>query len=131
MTKRFRQLRGYRYLALYLWRRTTQEAIDDVSQEICQGELFGLLGEKGAGRTTLIRMLSTTLVRRQDRPTTSSFGIATTRRAPQARGVAPAAPAISSRRFQGMIRITSGRTSARCSGAKMGMCVPGVNRPCL
>jgi len=62
LTKRFRQLRGYRDLALYPWRSSTRIAVDDVSLEIAQGELFGLLGENGAGKTTLIRMLSTTLV---------------------------------------------------------------------
>lgn len=62
LTKRFRQLRGYRDLALYPWRQTTQLAVDDVSLQIRQGELFGVLGENGAGKTTLIRMLSTTLV---------------------------------------------------------------------
>lgn len=62
LTKRFRQLRGYRDLALYPWRQSTQTAVDDVLLEIRQGELFGLLGENGAGKTTLIRMLSTTLL---------------------------------------------------------------------
>lgn len=62
LTKGFRQLRGYRDLALYPWRRSSRIAVDDVSLEIRQGELFGLLGENGAGKTTLIRMLSTTLV---------------------------------------------------------------------
>jgi ABC-2 type transport system ATP-binding protein len=62
LTKRFRQLRGYRDLALYPWRQSTRVAVDDIDLEIEQGELFGLLGENGAGKTTLIRMLSTTLI---------------------------------------------------------------------
>jgi ABC-2 type transport system ATP-binding protein len=62
LTKRFRQLRGYRDLALYPLRRSTDVAVEEVTLQIAQGELFGLLGENGAGKTTLIRMLSTTLL---------------------------------------------------------------------
>jgi ABC-2 type transport system ATP-binding protein len=62
LTKRFRQLVGYRDLVLYPWRRRSHLAVDDISFQIGEGELFGLLGENGAGKTTLIRMLSTTLV---------------------------------------------------------------------
>lgn len=36
-------------------------AVDNVSLEIEQGELFGLLGTNGAGKTTIIKMLSTLL----------------------------------------------------------------------
>jgi ABC-2 type transport system ATP-binding protein len=32
-------------------------AVDDVSLEIAQGELFGVLGPNGSGKTTLLRML--------------------------------------------------------------------------
>lgn len=62
LTKRFRQLRGYRDLVLYPWRRSSVLAVDAVSLDVRQGELFGLLGENGAGKTTLIRMLTTTLM---------------------------------------------------------------------
>lgn len=36
-------------------------AVKDVSFEVRQGEVFGLLGENGAGKTTTLRMLSTIL----------------------------------------------------------------------
>lgn len=36
-------------------------AVDNISLEIEQGELFGLLGTNGAGKTTIIKMLSTLL----------------------------------------------------------------------
>ena len=39
--------------------------------------------------------------------------------------------AISRARFHGRITIASGRVSAIRSGGSIGMCVPGVNRPCL
>jgi len=61
LTKQFRQLKGYRDLVLYPWRRSSHLAVDEISLDIAQGELFGLLGENGAGKTTLIRMLTTTL----------------------------------------------------------------------
>jgi ABC-2 type transport system ATP-binding protein len=71
LTKRFRQLRSYRDLALYPWRRPARVAVEDVTLRIGQGELFGLLGENGAGKTTLIRMLCTMLL-----PTSGSARVA-------------------------------------------------------
>ena len=34
-------------------------AVDNVSLDICEGEVFGLLGQNGAGKTTIIHMLAT------------------------------------------------------------------------
>ena len=62
LTKRFRQLNGYRDLVTYPWRRPSTIAVDSVSIRVREGELFGVLGENGAGKTTLLRMLSTTLL---------------------------------------------------------------------
>jgi len=36
-------------------------AVDDISFDVAQGELFGLIGPDGAGKTTLFRMLTTLL----------------------------------------------------------------------
>ncbi len=36
-------------------------AVDKVSLDIAQGELFGLLGPNGAGKTTLVKTLATLL----------------------------------------------------------------------
>ena len=62
LTKRFRRLGGYRDLLLYRLRPEEHLAVDELSFHVAQGELFGLLGENGAGKTTVIRMLATTLL---------------------------------------------------------------------
>jgi ABC-2 type transport system ATP-binding protein len=53
------------------FRRRERAAVDAVSLRVERGELFGLLGRSGAGKTTLIRMLSTGLV-----PTSGSARVA-------------------------------------------------------
>lgn len=75
LTKRFRQLRGYRDLVLYPWRRPTEVAVDGVTLSVGEGQLFGLLGENGAGKTTLIRMLSTTLLPTSGRATVAGHDV--------------------------------------------------------
>src|SRR5579862_3728125 len=46
------------------------KAVDDVSFEVQQGEIFAFLGPNGAGKTTTIKMLTTLL-----RPTSGSLSI--------------------------------------------------------
>jgi len=45
-------------------RRKTKEviAVDGISFDVGQGELFGLLGPNGAGKTTTVKMLATLLI---------------------------------------------------------------------
>lgn len=47
-----------------VFRQTVKEiqAVQDVSFEIRQGELFGLVGPNGAGKTTTVKMLTTLLI---------------------------------------------------------------------
>ena len=38
------------------------KAVDDVSFEVAKGELFGLIGPDGAGKTSIFRILTTLLL---------------------------------------------------------------------
>lgn len=58
LTKRFSQAQDYRAL-LRFRRREDLTAVDSVTLQIREGELFGLLGPNGAGKTTLVKMLCT------------------------------------------------------------------------
>lgn len=51
-------------------KRTKVEAVKDVSLEIRKGQIIGLLGINGAGKTTMIKMLSTLLL-----PTAGSISV--------------------------------------------------------
>ncbi|MAJ23380.1 MAG: ABC transporter [Candidatus Pelagibacter sp. TMED64] len=41
----------------------TEKALDNISLEIKQGEIFGLLGQNGAGKTTFLNILSGTVIK--------------------------------------------------------------------
>jgi len=61
LTKRFSQSQNYR--ALFRFRRQEDlTAVNSVTLQIREGELFGLLGPNGAGKTTLIKMLCTLIL---------------------------------------------------------------------
>ena len=62
LTKRFRELRSYRDIVRYPWRTAEKVAVDGISITVGSGEVFGVLGQNGAGKTTFIRMLSTSLL---------------------------------------------------------------------
>jgi ABC-2 type transport system ATP-binding protein len=61
LTKRFSQATSYRAL-LRPFRREGILAVDRVSLQVGEGELFGLLGPNGAGKTTLVKMLCTLIL---------------------------------------------------------------------
>lgn len=48
-------------------------ALDNVSFEVAQGELFGLIGPDGAGKTTLFRLLTTLLAPTEGRASVDGF----------------------------------------------------------
>ncbi len=65
LTKLFPQKTGYRQLLLNRVFRVphdTIKAVDGVTLDIQEQELFGLLGPNGAGKTTLIKMLCTLIL---------------------------------------------------------------------
>jgi ABC-2 type transport system ATP-binding protein len=40
----------------------TVVAVDDVTLDVCRGEIFGILGPNGSGKSTLVRLIATLLV---------------------------------------------------------------------
>ena len=57
LTKIFYQIKSYRDILLHPLKRKTIAALQGISLEVKQGELFSLLGPAGAGKTTLIKIL--------------------------------------------------------------------------
>ena len=51
------------------------KALDDISFEVKQGELFGIIGPDGAGKTTLFRILTTLLLAEQGTATVDEFDV--------------------------------------------------------
>ena len=52
-------------------------ALKDISFEVKEGELFGLIGPDGAGKTTLFRVLTTLLIANQGNATVAGFDVVT------------------------------------------------------
>lgn len=50
-------------------------ALKDVSFEVKEGELFGLIGPDGAGKTTLFRVLTTLLIADEGKATVANFDV--------------------------------------------------------
>jgi ABC-type multidrug transport system ATPase subunit len=53
----------------------TLKALDDVSFEVNDGELFGIIGPDGAGKTTIFRILTTLLFANEGTATVSDFDV--------------------------------------------------------
>ena len=63
----------------------TLTALDDVSFEVARGELFGLIGPDGAGKTTLFRLLTTLIAPDGGKATVDGLDIVRDYRAIRAR----------------------------------------------
>lgn len=55
--------------------KATTPAVDDVSFDVNKGELFGLIGPDGAGKTSIFRMLTTLLLPDKGKGTVDGFDI--------------------------------------------------------
>ena len=53
----------------------TVKAVDDISFAVKPGELFGLIGPDGAGKTTLFRILTTLLIQDKGNATVAGFDV--------------------------------------------------------
>ena len=51
------------------------KAVDDISFDVKEGELFGLIGPDGAGKTTLFRILTTLLIADKGKATVVGFDV--------------------------------------------------------
>ena len=51
------------------------KALDDISFDVLQGELFGIIGPDGAGKTSLFRILTTLLLAEQGTATVDGFDV--------------------------------------------------------
>ncbi|MCL5128296.1 ABC transporter ATP-binding protein [Algibacter sp. L1A34] len=51
------------------------KALEDISFEVKEGELFGLIGPDGAGKTTLFRILTTLLIANEGTATVANFDV--------------------------------------------------------
>ncbi|WP_458627009.1 ABC transporter ATP-binding protein [Winogradskyella sp. PC D3.3] len=53
------------------------KALEDISFQVKEGELFGLIGPDGAGKTTLFRILTTLLIANEGSATVADFDVVT------------------------------------------------------
>ncbi len=59
------------------YEKGTVLALDNISLEVAPGELFGLIGPDGAGKTTLFRILTTLLIPDKGKATVAGFDVVT------------------------------------------------------
>ncbi|MBP7319290.1 MAG: ATP-binding cassette domain-containing protein, partial [Flavobacterium sp.] len=53
----------------------TVQALQNITFEVQEGELFGLIGPDGAGKTTLFRLLTTLLIPNEGSATVANYDI--------------------------------------------------------
>lgn len=59
----------------YKTKKTSVQAVDDVSFSVKEGELFGLIGPDGAGKTSIFRILTTVLLADKGNATVLGFDV--------------------------------------------------------
>src|SRR4029079_10323046 len=57
----------------YTTKKDKVVAVDDISLEVDKGELFGIIGPDGAGKTSLFRILATLLIQDSGKATIDGF----------------------------------------------------------
>src|SRR6185436_4018558 len=62
LTKSFVTRRSWRDVVLHPRSGRRATVVDDVTFAVPQGEVFGLLGQNGAGKTTIFKMLTTLIL---------------------------------------------------------------------
>jgi ABC-2 type transport system ATP-binding protein len=77
LTKRFPVRRTWPELLRAPFARRKSLVVDDVSFSVAEGEIFGLLGQNGAGKTTIFKMLSTLILPDAGSATIAGFDVAT------------------------------------------------------
>ena len=75
LTKRFPERRTWNQMVRSPFRGTTAVVVDDVSFAVREGEIFGLLGQNGAGKTTIFKMLSTLILADEGSATIDGFDV--------------------------------------------------------
>ena len=55
--------------------KTEVQALRDISFDVAKGELFGLIGPDGAGKTTLFRILTTLMLANQGEASVDGFDV--------------------------------------------------------
>ena len=63
------------HLSKYYGKKKEVKAVTDISFEVKKGELFGLIGPDGAGKTSLFRMLTTLLLPDEGSATVEGFDV--------------------------------------------------------
>lgn len=76
LTKRFAVQRSWREVAQAPFASPQALVVDRVSFGVAEGEIFGLLGQNGAGKTTIFKMLSTLLLADEGRATVGGLDVA-------------------------------------------------------
>jgi len=122
VSKRFPVRRSWARTFLHPMRREWSPAVVDLSLEIPEGEFFGLLGANGAGKTTIFRMLASTVL--PDHGAIRVGGIDIVRHSRAARGILACVPP----EERSLLWRLSAAENLYLYGSMFGMRGPGLRR---